>query len=221
WSCDLPKSVAARLTPPSRLSRHQGTDGGAAQFTAGGGDMEGVAAREKRAWLVLWWIGQALVAYFGLPLLYWTFDGAKSGADFAKAYGDPEYAAWILGIVTFLSVLQGLFLMPVRPPTGRGPKKSLVGSATAGGFVVATTLAAALFALFELFHDYAGESKNDDGRYAFWTILALFVTTWIVATPLCVKFVSRAATPEDGLARLATKLFAGTLVEVVSAMPLD
>ena len=181
--------------------------------------MDGVSARTKRNWLVRWWIVQGIVAYFALPLIViLSVDGNLHEYD--NAITDDEYPLWILGTLAVVSFLQWLYLHPIREPSTSKRPVNLFWSMSVGGFVVALFLTGLVAGVCGLMSDVAGVNAIDGGVVA-WFLLGIFVLTWIAATPLLASFSRRSASPEAGLTRIATTLFAGTVVEVIAGIPLD
>ncbi len=181
--------------------------------------MDGVSARAKRRWLVTWWIGQAAAVYLLFPLFVLVvFDGKVS--EYGDVITDDEYPFWMFGTLAVVSLFQWLFLHPVREPTASRRPVNLYWSVSVGGLVVAMLVAGTLAGTAGVMIDLGGLDESYSEPFA-WTLLAMFGTTWIVSTPLLAAFVRRSASTDDGLTRVATVLFAGTVVEVLSGVPLD
>lgn len=181
--------------------------------------MDGVSARAKRRWLLRWWIGQAVAVYFLLPAFALVaFDGDLH--EYGDALTDDEYPLWILGTLAVVSLFQWLYLRPVREPSGSRRPVNLFWSVSVGGLVVAFAVSAFLAGTAGVMRDIGGLDRSYDEPVA-WTVVGVFVVTWLVGTPLLAAFVRRSAPPDDGLTRVATTLFAGTVVEVLAGVPLD
>lgn len=182
--------------------------------------MDGVSAREKRRWLVRFWIGQAAVLYLGTPAyVLLIVEGPVRVAECLGTLLDPSYLTSISIFVAVVTALQWVYLRPIRPPMpGRRPVR-MVWSMLIGGFAISALLAAAALAYIGFMEDYCG--RPGPGEALGWLLLGLFGLNWLLATPLLMAFSDRAASHEDLLTRVATRLFAGTVIELLAAMPLD
>jgi hypothetical protein len=171
---------------------------------------------------VRWWIAQGVVLWLGVPLIP-SFAGADPEPNhFLRALGEPLYAAWMAGIAAFFALLQWLYLRPVRAPQpGKRPVR-LVWSMLIGGLAVSLLLCVLLFAGVGVANDVLGiQPYVIEGDAAGWTLLGMLVLNWALATPLLLAFASRSHSAEDHLRRVATVLFAGTLIELLAIIPLD
>ena len=182
--------------------------------------MDGVSAREKRRWLVRFWIGQAAALYLATPAyILLVDDGPVRLRDCLRPLIDLSYVTTMAIVAAVVTALQWAYLRPIRPPVpGRRPVRML-WSMLIGAFAIATMIAAAALAYVGFMHDYCG--RPGPGEALGWALLGLFAINWILATPLLMAFADRAASHEDLLARVATRLFAGTVIEVLAVMPLD
>ena len=183
--------------------------------------MDGVSARAKRRWLVRWWIAQGVAMWVGvllIPLL-----AGEDDANIGRMASEPAYSAWMAGIAAFVAALQWVYLRPVRPPVAGAKPVRLVWSMVVGGLAVSLMLGAVLFAGVGVANDILGVRPRvlHDDAAGGWILLGLLVFNWAVATPLLLAFARHAPSREDHLRRVAAVLFTGTVVEVLSALPLD
>ena len=185
--------------------------------------MDGVSARAKRRWLVRWWIAQGAAVWLGVPLIPLAAGEVPADlGDFLRPYADPNYVLVMAGIALTLAFLQWLYLRPVRAPQpGKRPVR-LVWSMLLGGLAVSVLLCALLLAVLGVANDILRIRPyvvEDDA--AWWTLVGVLVLNWVLATPLLLAFASRSHSAEDHLRRVATVLFAGTLIELLAVIPLD
>lgn len=185
--------------------------------------MDGVSARAKRRWLLRWWGVQTFALYLAVPLGVWLAAGEPfSAAEYADVVTDGAYHLWILGIAAVLVALQWVYLRPVRAPETSAKPVRLVWSMLLGGLTFSALLLGLLFGAGGVAYDILRVRPHVlESDAAGWTILALLVFNWALATPLLLAFSDRSPTREDHLRRVATWLFAGTVVEVLAAVPLD
>jgi hypothetical protein len=185
--------------------------------------VDGVSARAKRRWLWRWWIGQAVALYLGVALArFLAGDSSYDVEDYGEVLTEGAYMLWVFGIAGLFAALQWVYLRPVRPPATSGKPVRLVWSMFIGGFAVSAMLLALLFAAGGVAHDILGIRPHTlESDAAGWVLLGLLVLNWGLATPLLLAFADRSPTREDHLARVATWLFAGTVIEVLAAIPLD
>lgn len=185
--------------------------------------MDGISARAKRSWLFRWWIAQGVALWLAAPLIPYV-TGAKPTEEgwYGRALASPLYASWIAGFAAAFALLQWLYLRPVRAPEPAKKPVSLVWSMVLGGFVVSVLLVAAVLAALGFVHDVLGVRPYViEDEEAGWTLLGLLALNWFLATPLLLAFASRSHTAEEHLRRVATVLFAGTVVELLAVLPLD
>jgi hypothetical protein len=185
--------------------------------------VDGVSARAKRRWLVRWWIAQGVVLWLGVPAVP-ALAGAGHGdtSRSFEALGDPEYSLWMAGFALVFAFVQWLYLRPVRAPqAGRRPVR-LVWSMVIGGLALSALLAALLLAAAGVADDLVRiRPKVFDDESAWWALLGITLLNWVLATPLLLAFASRSHSAEDHLRRVATVLFAGTVIEILAVTPLD
>jgi hypothetical protein len=185
--------------------------------------MDGVSARAKRRWLVRWWATQSVVLYLAVPLApFLAGESHYDLGDWSKTLVDGGYALSMLVLCGAFAALQWGYLRPVRPPSAATRPVRLVWSMLIGALCASAMLMAVLFATGGVAHDLFGMRPGPfESDAAGWTVLGLFLLNWGLATPLLLAFTDRSPTRDDHLARVATWLFAGTVIEVLAAIPLD
>jgi hypothetical protein len=182
--------------------------------------VDGVSARAKRRWLVRWWIAQGVVLYAGTPLI--PLLAGDEDMHPWEAFADTTYAMWMAGFAAFFAALQWVYLRPVRPPVAGAKPVRLVWSMLVGGLAVSLLLGAVLFVIFGVSYDILKvRLRVLEGVSVGWVLLGLLLLNWFSAAPLLLAFAQRSSSHEDHLRRVAAVLFTGTVVEVLSAMPLD
>ena len=195
-----------------------------------------IARTPKWVLLGMFWLLQAAVLYHLQAFLYvsqgevGTDEGGMIGvwptlsqiADLA--YRTDEFMFTMLGALAVLTAAQGLLLLPVRRPgfvVGKG--KNLRTSLVVAGFAIGVLVLAFVATLAGLLEAYdlgwRGLERRAPGGV--WTVAAVIVIAgWAIATPLLMRFCKRG--PREGvLARLSTRLLAGTMVEVALLIPMD
>jgi hypothetical protein len=180
-----------------------------------------------------------------LPLLltFWLGQGIAIGvllALFAASYENRPFHSWIQILISWeflvsvaiavvsLAILQTLLLLPVRRPdrSGQGMPlwitaglAALVGSLLLIGLVLALSDAAWLWDQY--FASTLRSGQDEAAPFPF--TAAWFVmlgVSWALFTPLLAAFLRKGDT-ESALARLASSLFLGTVIEAVAIIPLD
>ena len=185
--------------------------------------MDGVSGRAKRRWLLRWSIAQCVALWLAAPLIPYVA-GAEPTEEgwYGRALGSPLYASWIAGFAAAFALLQWLYLRPVRAPEPAKKPVSLVWSMVLGGFVVSVLLLGVALAVLGYVHDVLGVRPYViEDEEALWMLLWLLGLNWLLATPLLLHFARRSQSDDDHLRRVATVLFAGTLVELLAVLPLD
>lgn len=164
--------------------------------------------------MLLMWIGQTLLAWVAPMLVMQDWNDA---ADYLYS---REALVFALAVGASLAVLQTLFVFPVRKPglkrTGRSVWVTLGLAAFAGVALVVGIIATGI----EVWVTLLNAMDPPDWDVMFWILVAIQGLGWVVATPLLVAFTKRER-QETMLARLAARLFTGTIVEVVAIVPLD
>ncbi len=187
-----------------------------------------------RKWLLLtgYWVVQGAAAYV-IAAAWVTFNSESGGpshplyafdfAEFFRLMANPEWAVSVIGGTAVLSAIQAVFLLPVARPRvdleTRGISLRLSAAAAAG--TIAALWAAALCAVLGVVQLADLDVWNSDvDRTVVGVILGSTLLTWIVATPMVLSFLGRGRR-EAALARFASTVFLGTVVEAVAIMPLD
>jgi predicted RNA-binding Zn-ribbon protein involved in translation (DUF1610 family) len=174
------------------------------------------------------WVAQAVVLYVGIAAAMAhsvTVDGSSDpigGFDvrvFADALVDVEYVAWLALLIGVFTGLQALFVLPVRMPTAgkvRGPsvKVSLVVAA----LLITVLTAAAGISLLQVLSNTSRVLVHPTDWP--WITFGAIGLVWIAAWVLLWTF-SRGRTRETMLARVASRLFLGTILEIAAIMPID
>lgn len=119
----------------------------------------------------------------------------------------------------FLVIFAGgtVLLTPVLAWRCRGGSPVWL-SLTVAGLAIAVLVSALAFSVMELYEQFAGGDVA--ANTLAWIVLAPVLITWPVATPLLIAFV-RGGDRGSRLARLASMLFLGTVVETLAVLPLD
>lgn len=160
---------------------------------------------------------RAIAAYLGVvgiatyiistPLAWWIADEIGLGN------GDWGLGSFI--IVAVVLALHAVFLWPVARP-GAGAGKSLMASAAVAGLLIGVLALGLAAAVMQIVQGETGLSVST----VWWVSLSVLGAGWAVATPLVWRFVKRGRR-ETVLARLAARLFMGTMLEAAALIPLD
>lgn len=185
----------------------------------------------KRKLLLGFWLAQGLLSYALWPLL--LIDRpivlADAAAEWFALLANWRYAAVVGGIIFVLTGLQAVLLWPVRKPgvSTRGwPMRFSVAVAGLSAAALVTGLALAFTTCVELYDKYV-PTAGGVGAALFsadrlqWLVSGAFVLTWAISAPLMLAYCRRTPAPESALARIATRLFKGTVIEIVCLIPLD
>jgi len=172
--------------------------------------------RRKIGTLLAVWIVQAIPFLILLPLTF-----AEDTTEYAESFFEPElWQAAGIGAL-FITVLQAVFLWPVRKPGRAARGRALWPSIGAAALVCAVLTVAAGFALWSVADTCLEiDIQGAVGRGAPWVVCAALAAAWIVWTPILAAFCRRGR-PESALSRLAARLLLGTAVEIVAIVPLD
>lgn len=186
-------------------------------------------------WLLTgFWVVQALamLTIWGVAIAPGWLDGDDWLQDFSRGLMEPEFLILALPTIAAVTLMQAIFVWPVRRPMpGRGGISARASLAIAGlcAALLATALIMALREIPWLIQTYApqppGGTKVSDSQAA-WPMplslpfFAMVGLTWIIVTPLLIAFV-RGPMFERRLGRLAAILFTGTIVEVAAIIPID
>jgi hypothetical protein len=194
----------------------------------------------RRKWILVacFWVVQALTAYIGCAFLWCSVQNvngpqgnlipAVSWESFTSILTNSEYLLWCGAFAVGVPILQLLFLIPVRKPRvasgggwfgggwfgGHAPAWL---SAAVGGLCIAGLIVAACFAASEVWDQYVFAINI---RASTPVLVAFGSISWLVGTALILAF-CRGPRREDVLARLAARIFLGTIVEIAAIIPLD
>ena len=148
-----------------------------------------------------------------------------SWEDYSGLLVNSEFVVMMLVTIAVLTAGQMVFLLPVRRPgltPGKG--KGLFSSLFTAGLVIGGLCAGAFMAVGEMLRTAGGVDMGFVRQYPLGgtngMIATVVVLGWLVATPLLFRF-ARPGRREAVLARLAKKLFIGTIIEVALLIPLD
>lgn len=196
----------------------------------------------KWALMGVYWIVQSAIV---LPLiLLWGWQAGTVDGRAGRPWGDPaelvdvllgamkspRFWLFYLGVCATLAVLQTLLLLPVARPRARAARGVPLGlSAACAGLIVTALLAGLVFSVLQVLAHYASpwllpiESLSSDTVYAALGFAAL--VSWCISTPLvfafCVRRLNAGTSWERTLQALASRLFLGTVVEMLAVIPLD
>jgi len=201
-------------------------------------------------WVLLscFWILQAIVLYLFQALSYQSqgavgndieesdkfsailrngfFGKWPSWEEYSDLLKNLEFAIVMLVAIALLTVAQMIFMLPARKPGlapghGRSVRKSIAMAGGAIGILLLGAIAGVGGFLDEVYEiDLESEFINDLPGQSYTAIAIIIGFGWLVATPILIKF-SKPGRKEDVLARLAKKLFIGTIIEVALLIPLD
>ena len=149
-----------------------------------------------------------------------------SWEDYTDLIKDSEFAIPMLVIIAVLTLAQMIFMLPVRKPgLSAGHGKSIRKSLAIAGGVIGVLFFASIMGIGGFLHDVhdiniePGFIINLPGQS--YTAIAIIIGfAWLVATPILIKF-AKPGPKETLLARLAKKLFIGTIIEIALLIPLD
>ncbi len=179
-------------------------------------------------WRVLgvYWLAQALLLYTVFSA-FETTDGLTEMPDSLSAFvlglGDlamTRDGVFVLSGIALFTMLQALFVTPVRKPMAgrRGP--GVWWSLAVAGLMIGLLTSSLVIALAEAFvtpDDELFSGSFPPPSVVLWGSMAF---GWVVATPLLIAFCRRGRR-ESVLSRISAWLFLGTVVEVVAIIPLD
>jgi|GEM_PF-1133851 len=199
-------------------------------------------------WVLLsvFWIAQAIMLYLVQAFLYVSqsnldttdINGDQTDALIPKGilgqwptldeYWDmltnAEYLMVASGGILALTIAQMIFMLPCRQPGlasahGRSVSKSL--------FIAGGTIGVLVFALIMGIYGFSEDALDrslpmwDQAENHPYIAAGILISiSWLVATPLLIKF-AKPGPKETLLARLAKKLFIGTIIEIALLIPLD
>jgi hypothetical protein len=146
-------------------------------------------------------------------------EGVMQAAAATTQWGFWVWWTWL--VVGFMAV-QTVILWPVRRPQAvwRGQGRSMWVTLGVCGLLVGAVWTAAVLAVLDIPWLAGGYDWSDDDPDMWRWMLGSGVIGWLVATPLLVRF-ARGGRREDRLQKIASRLFLGTVIEVVAIVPLD
>jgi hypothetical protein len=164
----------------------------------------------RRRWhfVALYWLVQAITAYFFALVLVWMFLSDDMSTELA----------WFAPFATTLVILalQAVFLVPIRRPAVSTHGWPILLSLAIGGLLLALMVIAMVMAVGHVVMIYGGFEPDRP----FLILLGVLAAAWLVSTPLLVAFCRRGRR-EQVLQRLAAGIFIGTIVEAAAIIPLD
>ncbi len=171
--------------------------------------------RGKVLLLLMIWVVQAVPFVLLLPLAF-----ADSVREYLDSFLDADF--WkVIGVASLvITAAQAAFLWPVRRPASSEHGRSLWWSIAVAAAGCAALTFGAIGVLFDAAR-LAGWTDwwLGDRTPAVWGVIAAGAASWLVWTPLIRSF-CESGRRETALARLAARIFLGTLVEVVAMTPL-
>lgn len=187
--------------------------------------------RKLNKWCVLGllWFVQAAIAY--VVWIVWIMQGES--VDPATPFGtfvpreyiqvatDLDFLFYFIFWASLFTILQGLFLFPVRKPCAIAKRGTSVWvSLSIAGLLMVAMALALVFAFESALRLMFGDNglSDWDPHPAAW--ISMLVVSWVFFTALLIRF-CRATPRETMLSRLASRLFLGTIVEVAAIIPLD
>ncbi len=174
--------------------------------------MRGMSIRWRL--MLLMWIAQTLVAWLLPMVLLGAWDEPLG------YLSEREPLLVALAVGAGLAALQAIFLFPVRKPGLKRTGRSVWLTMGAAGFAGAALLTAMCAAGAEVYATLLNGPEIVDWNTMFWIVLVIQGLAWAVATPLLVAF-TKHERRETMLGRVASRLFTGSIVEVVAIVPLD
>lgn len=139
---------------------------------------------------------------------------------------DTEFIYSMLIAIALLTIAQMIFLLPVRQPGlasshGRSIRKSI----TIAGLVIGILFFAFIMGIGGFLQDVHELNVEPDfikdlPGQSYTAIAIIIGFAWLVATPILIRF-AKPGPKETVLARLAKKLFIGTIIEITLLIPLD
>jgi len=169
----------------------------------------------KRWALVVAGLYLVMLASLTVPATLLAFVPNIGLGDVAGVYRDWPYWLW-LGVMTVSQC--ALLALPVRlaegRPVTRGPVWCMV---LAGGLMAGGLAAAAFFSLYELLYT---NKAGDPGHFnrCCWAALGLGLLTWVLWAVVFDR-ISRNVPPEDLVSLQCRRLFQGSVLELLIAVP--
>lgn len=183
-------------------------------------------------WLVgAYWLFQAMVIYAVTPL--WLASAANvdpaNGNMGAIEWGryrmilmEHDWIAMSASLALGFMVGQVAFVWPVRKPTAKNQRGwPLWVSLVIAGLTLAALSTALMISISQVIFTYTQLDLLAGSGVSFEVAaLAYAVLNWVIATPLLIRFCRRGPR-ESLLARVSSRLFVGTVIEVVAIIPMD
>lgn len=169
----------------------------------------------KGKWLIVsvFWIVQAAAGYLLLPLI---FDPPDSFFEWSMHFTNGDWIGYLV-CVGVLTLLQAVFLFPVRRPSPVGRGGSLKVSLAVAALLSVLLAAGMVGCFFDVLN--LMEIEIPGVAHAEWWVLGTIVAAWIPATLMLWSFVGHGQR-ETVLGRVSSRLFLGTIVEAVASVPI-
>ncbi len=198
------------------------------------------ATHALHKWRLIGWFWLAQAAFLILFVPFWGLQGDSVNGQERRPLGEfnldklariiSEPQLWV-GIVVALAILmslQTILIWPVRKPRPRNqrgwPLRLSIGVAALVGTALAAALGFGFATLLQLLEWRPPRGEQSASVYLY-LFLACLILSYIGGSTLmyrfCIRNLSRGHRHEDLLARIASTLFIGTLVEAVAIMPID
>jgi len=181
------------------------------------------------------WVVQVLTLYLFIPAWFMSAGLVDAGrnmgsvpwSDYLAALVERELFVWWLVSITVLTLLQAIFLWPIRRPAAKQARGwpifrslAVAGLAIAllsGGFLwmIADTTEVLYLRPRKLSLKSVIPGNSFGPILIGWCLL-----NWLIATPLLIRFCRRGPR-ESLLSRVASRLFLGTIIEAAAIIPLD
>lgn len=195
------------------------------------------SAADEPAWahkvrlVALWWLAQSVVAWI-VGAAWWVLAGNAdpdeamwgnlTWDEFLRTLIDADYLLWTGGVCVAMALFQSFFLWPVRRPSRRDRSGVPIWtSLLAAGFALACLATGAVLSVIQFLYNYAPDDwPVANGMETGWFVTVV-ATSWLIGGLLIAAFCRPGASRETFLARLASRLFLGTIIEAAAIIPLD
>lgn len=169
----------------------------------------------KGKWLIVsgFWIVQAAAGCLLLPMI---FDPPSSFFEWRLHLTNGDWIGYLVCMAA-LTLLQAIFLFPVRRPSPVGRGGSLKVSLAIAALLSVLLAAALVGLLVDMVTLLEIELPSVPG--AEWWVCGAVITAWIPTTLMLWSFVRRDQR-ETVLARVSSRLFLGTIVEAAASVPI-
>jgi hypothetical protein len=174
--------------------------------------------------IIALWLGQFFAAWIAFAA--WQANVASvtlEGSGVVGGFDADQFVAILIDclpgfFIAMIVVLaaQAIFLVPVRRERARRERgRSLYASLALAGSTVVILVAGFAFAIINVFTLEPNLSPT--------SVVAVLAVSWLSFTLLLVAYARRRArdTREELLARIARRIFAGTIVEALGLVPFD